>query len=176
MSFELVFKDYLSKGEKEAIWDLLCLANDEFIPPLNCRKSTTDMTFSHSKEDKPISYFHALIRQKFILVKHGEELWGFLSFRNKYISDYLRIPKPSNYITTIYILESFRGRGITKMLYKFLEKNLPNEFFCDYISTRTWSTNQAHIHLLDGLNYSISSRIMNHRDKNIDTLYFSKKI
>ncbi len=46
----------------------------------------------------------------------------------------------------------------------------------DFVATRTWSTNNSHMHLLDKKGFDLVSRLINDRGNNIDTVYYAKKI
>lgn len=76
-----------------------------------------------------------------------------------------------DYITTIIIDSKVRNKGYTqKMYHEILSKRKGKN-----ISTRTWSTNYAHIHILNSLGFKLIQRDINDRCENIDTLYYLKK-
>ena len=43
------------------------------------------------------------------------------------------------------------------------------------IATRTWSTNYAHMHILNNLGFKLVQRDINDRGPNIDSVYYLKK-
>ena len=64
-----------------------------------------------------------------------------------------------------------RGQGLMKGFYREMIRLFPQ---C-HIYTRTWSTNMAHIKILQGFGFEELKRIPNHRGQGIDTVYYCKK-
>ena len=97
-------------------------------------------------------------------------LLGFVSFKENYIPEHYPNAKlPNIYVSTLILSPESRGRGLTKKLYH----HLFSERFPDHsIYTRTWSTNMAHLKILEYFGFSEVLRIPNHRGAGIDTVYF----
>lgn len=86
----------------------------------------------------------------------------------------------NNYISTICVKKEFRRKGITGKMYEYIENVLPKDTASQYVSTRTWSTNIAHINLLKKRNYDNTYIMKNDRTledgTKVDTLYFGKNV
>ena len=166
------------------IREILRICDGEFVPPLSQRESTT----MHPKKggcddaelisaDAPDVYFDYLLRQPVRVVFSGNRMAGFLSYIATYSSPELAERTPSIQVTTICIRPEFRGRNLSTHLYENLMAN-PSDgtSVTQYISTRTWSTNFAHIAVLEKLGFEIVTRIRDARGDGIDTLYFSRQL
>lgn len=169
-------KNNLDKDESKAVWKILCACNNDFIPPLSSRFSTSDILFEEDNNaELPKQYFESIIDQNFILVKDTDnKVIGFLSFINGYSNQYLLKFSPSNYISTICIDPNYRGLGIGTELYNFMEQNLPLELTSNFITIRTWSTNFTQLKMLEKRKYRLVKEIKNHRGEGISSLYFIK--
>ena len=164
---------------QRAIWNLLTEIDQEFVPPLSFRDSTIAMKFSgeHTQETKgPRAYFEEILTQKIALAKVQKKWAGFLSFR--YITDLEVLANylPCNYLTTIGVIPDFRNIGVARSLYRYVLHDLPHELQAPYWATRTWSTNEDHLHLLRSLGFSLAAKIENHRGPGLDTLYYAYKL
>lgn len=171
---------------KEAIWSLLCQADEEFFPPLSCRVSTTQAELvKERKPEAPHAYFNQMIIQEFLLAFQEETLVGFLSFIHKYsnknilYNDQVVDRDQNNYITTICVYPRLRKHGIANQLYTSIEAFLPESLQTRFVSTRTWSSNKAQNALLAKRGYTMCQRIA--RDREFlgtanDTLYFIKEV
>ncbi len=166
----------LPEEYENQVWELLKLADHEFIPPLSARHSTTQGNLLPGREDAnrgPVEYFDSLKAQRICLYIADGTVAGFIS----YIADHLlKISTVSdallvNYVSTVIVHPSYRGRGITEKLYREMlrETKLP-------LATRTWSTNYAHIHILDKLQFKLMMVLKNDRGENIDTVYYMKTL
>lgn len=164
--------DKLTNEEAISVFDLLCEVDSEFIPHLSNRDSSA-FTFDSEliNEVKPESYFEEIKLQKFILAFEENTLLGFLTYKENYETRIKRgLILKGDYITTVAIGKKYRGKGIgLKMYLKLIDisKGMP-------IYTRTWSTNQSHIKILDKLGFSLTHLIKNERGLGIDTVYFLK--
>ena len=115
------------------------------------------------------AYFNNLMNQEIIVAIENGELVGFMSFKFNYVCDYIKEEfLPNVYVSTVIVNPKFRGKGITKLFYKFINNN-----FQDYhIFTRTWSTNIGHLKILQTLNFEQIVSIKNDRGVGIDTVYY----
>ncbi|MCQ2555011.1 MAG: GNAT family N-acetyltransferase [Clostridia bacterium] len=169
----------LSDEIKEDFWKIVCLMDNDFVPPLSSRESSYQKGFSKEKADNkvlPVKYFEALCEQQFILATVDGKTAGFLSYKTHYTCDALGEINDSLYITTICILPEMRNRGISKRLYEEAESVIAPEEGYDYVTTRTWSTNEAQMHLLPLRGYDKVAVLKDDRGEGIDTVYFAKKI
>ena len=65
---------------------------------------------------------------------------------------------------------AWRRRGIARSFYDLLMSLFPEQTLL--ISTRTWSTNNSHISLLEKMGFTGPLRIENDRGPGIDTVYY----
>lgn len=157
------------------VWQLLCKYDHTFIPALSSRESTfqSDLSQQSSQKAEPNLYFENIKNQSILLaINDNNHAIGFMSYKPAYISEDLQDNVETVYITTIIVDEAYRGQGVTSTFYKLIQdiaKQLHKP-----IMTRTWSTNDAHIHVLNKIGMVEIKRIINARGHNIDTVYFRK--
>ena len=171
----IIDSQQFSQEYAKSIWELLQANDQEFVPPLSDRISTTQQNFeidSNIQTENGLNlYFHNMIKQSFILALEKKQVVGFLS----YIPNHnLCINSKSiicDYVTTIIINAKYRKQGIARKMYKHLFSISVSPAF----ATRTWSTNLAHIKLLDSEGFQLFLRIPNDRGLGIDTVYYIKK-
>ena len=162
-------------GEYEnQIWELLKKIDKEFIPPLSARKSTHQKEWNtpDTEGGEPVEYFRQMKEQKIILALEKDKVRGFLT----YISDFkLEIGNEkmiSEYVSTIGVDPAYRKKGIAQSLYKKLIENSPGK----RITTRTWSLNKSHLHILEEMGFELLVTIKNDRGRGIDTVYYTRRI
>ncbi len=169
----------LNEEKKEAfsaeILKLMKLCDDDFVPPLSQRSSTVQSNLKSEKTvcaECGIELYHGeMMKQEILAAISGDELLGFVSFRENMVSD--KIPEeylPNIYLSTLMLSSAARGRGLTGRMYDHLFNTLYPE---RSIFTRTWSTNFAHIKILGKFGFSEFARIENDRGAGIDTVYYS---
>ena len=159
---------------KTDIIEMLEKADNDFVPPLSKRGSTVDNDLSGKTSCKNgiLDYYNEMNKQPILASFEKNELLGFVSFRQNYKSDIITEQSfPNIYISTVLLKPEARGKRLTSRMYEHLFCNLYPE--CD-IFTRTWSTNYAHIKILEKFNFILISRIENDRGDGIDTVYFKK--
>lgn len=156
------------------ILNLLYLGEREFVPPLSARSSTTQSRFTNTSDsaDGVRLYFEEMKKQCLLVATENGALLGFVSFRENYISDVIQEQHlPNVYISTLLVSPAARGRGLTRRMYE----TLFTHFAGRTILTRTWSTNTAHIHILEGFGFETFHTIKNDRGEGVDTVYFIKR-
>lgn len=156
------------------------------MPSLSSRNSTKQVDFNliYNTDNKPIEYFKKITEQHNILAIEDGIVIGFMSFIYNYDRNELfnknNIDDINNYISTICVKKEFRRKGITGKMYEYIENVLPKDTASQYVSTRTWSTNIAHINLLKKRNYDNTYIMKNDRTledgTKVDTLYFGKNV
>lgn len=169
----------LNKDIRDQIYSILCECDLEFYPPLSARNSSAQKNLDLKQPEeggKPYTYFEEMINQDFILAQDGEKVVGFMTFRRNYSCSALNKYGESLYITTICVRKSHRNHGALSMMYDEIERNVSKSLNCPYISTRTWSKNEAQIHTLEKRGYSIATVLKNDRGNGIDTVYYIIKI
>ena len=79
---------------------------------------------------------------------------------------------PNIYLSTLMLKSEARGKHLTQKMYDYLFNNL----YADRsIFTRTWSTNGAHLRILEKFDFKLIKTIPNDRGVGIDTVYFALK-
>ena len=179
-NLNIIIVDQLNKQQEKEVWEIVKKADYDFVPPLSDRVDTVHKFIGHNPEEiknnernqeGPVIFFDEIKKESFALIINNGKIEGFFSF----IKDYpLEIDQGTiicDYITIIIIDPNCRNKGYTKKIYNFLlnerkEKN---------IATRTWSTNFAHMHILDNLGFKLVQRDIDDRGPNIDTVYYLKE-
>lgn len=171
--YEIIVAKELTMLQKKRIWDILVQADDEFVPPLSERETTMQKNFNTTKSKDvkgPKEYFDALMNQSFLLAEKEEEVVAFMSYiPNHRLVIGKRKENVVNYVSTIIVDKAHRSQGLTQLLYQKLF-----ETESGHIATRTWSTNTAHLYILDKLGFKNVYTIKNDRGNGIDTVYYVK--
>ncbi len=166
----------LSEKEQRSIYpvayEMLEAADEEFVPPLSSRESSTQQFFSAGvKSDSIIRYFEQLKDQRFAAVFEDGSLIAFVSYKENYTCGQIAPEElPNIYLSTLVVSPKARGKGVTKALYS----KLFSEYETVNIFTRTWSTNTAHIRILEKFGFEVIKVLKNDRGNGIDTIYFKK--
>ncbi len=160
-----VFSEGFGEYE-EAAWLLTKAADEDFVPPLSTRMSTTQKNLNPGASEDvegPVEYFAELKKQHNLLAVEDNRLLGFMSFRPDH--------ELGCYVSTVIVDASIRNQGIAKQLYEKLIATAVRP-----IATRTWSQNHAHIHILEELGFINFDTIPNDRGVGIDTVYFKRDL
>lgn len=173
-NLDLLFLDYLTKDYEDEVKEILFNSDKEFYPPLSFRKGTTqsNLNLEDGESKVPLDYFIKMKEQSFILAIEDGKVIGFLTFRPSYNLDLENFKCICSYVSTIIVVPEQRNKGITSKMYDKLFKISKD----DFVATRTWSTNNSHMHLLDKKGFDLVSRLINDRGNNIDTVYCAKKL
>lgn len=160
---------------KQTILEIMRLCDNDFIPPLSARNSTTQKSLigGKSTEEGLISYMTEMLSQVVLGSFENNNLIGFVSFKENYLSDViLDSDLPNIYLSTLMLNKEARGKRLTQQMYDYLF----NVVYPDRsIFTRTWSTNIAHLKILEKFNFSLIKTIKNDRGNGIDTVYLALK-
>ena len=159
---------------RQGIYDLLVACDNEFIPPLSARNSTTqtNLTDSSTSSAGITDYFNNVMRQNTLVVIEKKEVVAFMSFRENYVCENIsRDNCPNVYVSTVIVHPAFRHQGIANKLYDRLLAIYPRH----YIFTRTWSTNNGHTRILRAIGFSEHCYLHNDRGEGIDTVYYRYK-
>ena len=166
----------LEKEKQQSLYDdaykMLQAADNEFIPPLSSRSSSTQQDFSARAKNNSIEqYFRQLKNQRFAAAFEDGELVAFVSYKENYSCTEISAKElPNIYISTLVVSPKSRGKGVTKALYGRLFSKYENV----NIFTRTWSTNIAHIKILQSYGFEVLKVLENDRGNGIDTVYFKR--
>ena len=169
---ELLLMDEACKARyRDDILSMLTAADQDFVPPLSARFSPSQTDFSKTTLAHGVqTYFEDMCREQMLGAFEGEKLLGFVTF----VENLVRPPVdtlPNLYICTLLVKPEARGKHLTKRMYEYLFDQL---FPRHSLFTRTWSTNAAHIAILQSFGFALLERIENDRGANIDTVYFGK--
>ena len=187
MSIRLEDFESVDDEHSQMVIDLLTACDDEFVPPLSSRHSTTQRELESVIANTAgittvivgavIEYFDDMRRHPIVLAvdegDDGERLVGFVSYIRDYRLDF--IDEPVTYVSTICVDKRRRKHGTASRLYERLE-DIVHSQGGGVIALRTWSTNAAHCRLLDKLGYGRVKRIPDDRMPHVDTLYFAKRV
>ena len=169
-----IFSDKDKQFYYQSILDIMIESDNDFVPPLSMRSSTTQSDFSNTDKNQNgiIAYSKQLNEQIILGAFEQNQLLGFVSFKENYTTEIIE-PKylPNIYISTVMLTKEARGKGLTQKMYDFLFNNL---YANSNIFTRTWSTNFAHLKILTKFGFGLIKTIPNDRGENIDTVYFAK--
>ncbi|NVE95781.1 GNAT family N-acetyltransferase [Altererythrobacter sp. JGD-16] len=160
---------------REDIWRILVEVDQQFVPPLSSRESTSDSTLiGTSSKLRPQSYFATLIKQPILCALIGKRVVGFLSYKTEFTYPNTSLYFDA-YVSTIAVTQSARRRGIAKQLYQRLFERLKEDREI-VIAVRTWSTNLDHIELLTSLGFRAIRTFSNDRGTGVDTVLLSISI
>lgn len=175
LTVTLYSPNYELDSHADEVWDLLALADKEFVPPLSSRSNTTDLVLTReSLWGGPISYFDTLMTQYVLLAEVDGQTVGLTSFITHFDHPCLPGFGPATYCTTTVVAARFRRMGIANALNDSVE-SLPPDLASEWIARRTWSTNVSHIELLLGRGFNEVVRLPDDRGPGIDTLYFARR-
>ena len=162
----------------KSILKILDVCDRDFLPPLSHRMTTSDshLAMTVAMPDGPKAYFQGLKEQALLVYFDEEEITGFMSFKHSYVQTELKRNIPSNHVTTVCLMPTARNKGICASFYGFMENGLPSNLQAPFISTRTWSLNDAHLHLLEKLGFLLITTLKNDRGDGIDTVYYAKPV
>ncbi len=160
---------------KQTILDAMKESDNDFVPPLSARSSTTQKNLAGGKSSEQglLSYCNEMLSQIVLGAFEGDNLLGFVSFKKNYTCDVIvDCDSPNIYLSTLILKKEARGKHLTQQMYDYLF----NTLYADRsIFTRTWSTNGAHLRILEKFNFTLIKTIPNDRGNGIDTVYFALK-
>lgn len=163
--------------EREEIRRLLELCDQDFVPPLSHRNSTSQTNWAETEEktDGIAEYLENICGQHVVLWKEKGVVRSFMTWKDHFNCEHLEAYPDSCYLTTLCVQPEYRGQGISEVMYAEAEKDIAAKFQESRITLRTWSTNGAQEHILKKLGYDLVKRLKNDRGEGIDTVYFVKR-
>lgn len=175
-----IYRDHLeNECEIEEIREILEECDQDFCPPLSFRSGTQQTSWSaaESKDAKNgiEAYLSDLKEQSMLILKSEQEIIAFLSCRTPYTCEYTWQFEQVCYLTTLCIRKSWRKKGLSLKLYERMLAELYQRYPDHMIVFRTWSTNQAQLHIAGVLGFSQIACLENDRGEGIHTLYFARK-
>lgn len=171
---ELRYFDSVAEcGYAADIQALLVLADQEFIPPLSSRGSSTqtDLQNTAMVSAGARAYFEAMLPQPVVVAVEDGACMGFMAFKRDYVCDYYA-KVPNMYASTCVVHPAARGRGMMRGFYETVMELFPDRT----VYTRTWHTNVSHLKVLERLGFSLLVRLSDHRGPGLDTVYYCKEV
>ena len=169
---ELVLLEKVEQEEHlKELYELLVLGDQEFIPPLSSRASTTQQSLGSAAKGGGLdAYFNEMKQQCFVLALEEGHLAGFMSFKKNYRNPH--IPEGENlYASTCMVHPDFRGRGLMRLFYTEMIRAFPTK----PIYTRTWHENIGHLKVLERLGFSLLCTLENDRGAGVHTVYYGRQ-
>lgn len=162
--------------EQAQVYEILEECDQDFCPPLSFRSSTSQKELCGAKQGNGgvALYYQEILQQPAMLVKRGERVIGFLSYRIGYTCKALEEYGEVCYLTTLCLRHEERGKGLSPRIYEAAEAHIRERYPRLPITLRTWSTNQAQLHLMKKLGYRLTATLKNDRGEQIDTVYYVK--
>ncbi len=177
MEIEIKAADVLSESQKEEIWALLKAYDHEFIPPLSARNSAFkkipgkdgNLTIN---EAGPVVYFNEILNYKFVLALLHGKIVGFMTYiPNHTVEVEGKEPFVAEYASTAIVCPECRGQGAMKRFYQTIIEENPGK----NVATRTWSGNDAHLHVLARHGFELFATLKDDRGPGIDTVYYLRR-
>ena len=104
-------KRILTEAEKikytKDILEMMKISDNDFVPPLSSRTSTTQSDLSGGGSGGIELYFNEMIKQKVLGAFEGDKLFGIVSFRENYETDIVK-ELPNIYISTLVAIGLIR--------------------------------------------------------------------
>lgn len=161
---------------ERAITRLLERADEEFVPPLSARTGTDQRDGLEDGTGEDLTpYLDSALDHTYVLALVQGEVVGFLSVHDGYEIPELEGYLPSNYVSTVVVHPDHRRNGYARELWKRALSGLPEAYRQPYVTTRTWSTNDSHIALLEELGFETVTRVPDDRGPGVDTVYFGRE-
>ncbi|MEZ5334121.1 MAG: GNAT family N-acetyltransferase [Methanolobus sp.] len=153
------------KKDQKAVQRFIELVDNDFYPPLSERGGGIPERVQKCLDTPEANYLIAGLNE----VDPSDPLDGMIGCTKNWKS------KGSAYVNFLATHPDYRNLGVSKELTgKFEEKLKKKEFKKIYLCT--WSSNQAAIKFYENLEYKACSIVLNHRGKDVHTIYYIKKI
>ena len=168
MEYNIIIKRKPSKSEKQGIYDILNMCDNDFVPPLSFRGSFKDNYFYTSNKRKTVyNYYQSLINSNAIYVIACDKL------DNKIIGlSVLQDDENNLYLSTICVQLKYRNQGVCKkLLSAIIDYAYSNKY--TNIHTRTWSTNIIQKIILENMGFEFVNTEKEFRRKGIYSVYYN---
>ena len=170
MKFKII-KNVLKK-DMENFVHVLKECDNDFYRPLS---STVMIQGTLEEKLEQVIKDKSLKNTEFVcILTDFDDLIGYTMMNVNYdlpVKDYFI---KSNYISLTVISPHYRNNGYASKLYYFVEENYKNKG-TKIITRRTWSLNHKQMYLNQKLGYQLIWTDLNHKDINVDSLYYMKK-
>lgn len=179
MNIRVVLVDTKNDQTRREVYEILERIDHEFVPPLSGRGSSaaTNLAVSFDAAAHQLGeYVDEVMGQVIVFAKVAGTVVGIFTFRAAYFLAALDDYSPCNYITTVGTHPNFRNIGVGRAMYCFALNHLSTIYPGLYWATRTWSTNEKHLKLLEQLGFKLVKVLKNDRGDAIDTLYLALRM
>ena len=114
------------RKEKEEIRRLLELCDQDFVPPLSHRNSTSQTNWAETEEktDGIAEYLENICSQHVVLWKEEGVVRAFMTWKDHFNCENLEAYPDSCYLTTLCVWPDYRGQGISEVMYAEAEKDI----------------------------------------------------
>ncbi len=169
---KIIKRNGVPKNYKNDVKQLLEMCNEDFVPKLSARNSSTQSDFDASTEGNSSldGYFKCICTQVNYFLIENKKVVAFMSCIENYVSSVIQA-SPNMYISTLIVHHDYRKRGYASRIYEYVIKKNSKK----HIYTRTWSENNSHINILLSRNFHEFERIEDDRGPNIDTVYYERR-
>lgn len=161
--------------EQKEVYSILEECDGDFVPPLSARQSTFQADLKQTGQPAGsgvADYFEEVRKQTTLLIKADGRTVAFISYRYPYACEALKAYSEVAYLTTMCVRKSERGKGLSRMLYETIIRDIQTRHPQAAITLRTWNTNQAQMHLMPELGFRCVATLKDDRGAGIDTMYF----
>jgi len=159
---------------RDTVERLLVDADTTFVPPLtSVARDGISRSGDETGRASIEGYVDRCLRRPLIGAFVDGSLVGFASVQPIDESAPLDGYTPANHVSILIVAEPYRNRGIATAVYRQLLTDPPDAHRRPYVSTKTWSTNHAHVAVLDKLGFERVDRIRDDRGEAIDTVYYA---
>lgn len=156
---------------------LLAAADDSFVPPLTAPERTEMSRAGDGPASTDLdSYVAACLDRPMVGAVGDGQLVGFASFEPLVDSEPFAAFTPTNHLTVLVVEEACRNQGLATEFYHYLFESLPADRHQPAVSTKTWSTNEAHLAILDALGFECTHRVPDDRAPGVDTVYYARRV
>lgn len=183
MKVELI-EELTDKEYQKQIWEMLCVYDKTFTPPLSRRDSV--ISYEIIPEDdgedwdrKPLVFYKDLKSFSFIIYSIDNDIKSFLAFKKDYklgsLNDVLPTASKTIYVAFTLVRKDYRSHGLFFVMNTILEGHYRKKY--DYVTRRVSSLNMAMINSLTSKNdYTIGNVGENERGNGVHTLSLYKKL
>jgi ribosomal protein S18 acetylase RimI-like enzyme len=163
-------------GMHAGVRDLLREVDAEFVPPLSHRVDTLALHGPTCPPEDGLSrYLDAVGRESWLVALRGDRVVGLLSYLTDHRDPWLAAYSPSLYATTVAVSVSARRAGVGGQLYDAFEA-AAHRLTVPYLTTRTWTSNAAHLRLLRDRGWRRVVELPDDRDAGVGTVYYARVV
>lgn len=175
--------DELTTAMTDHLWKMYADVTQDFVPSLDQRDGTTAPLAPAPTPSSMGAYFRDMLGQHTLVsVDADGQPVGFLSYRPAH-------PVPAAvaatgrvsaercvYVSTVAVRRELRGEGRGRAMYEALLDRHRTGDRSAWVLLRTWSTNDASMRLLAGLDFARLVQIPDERGPDVNTIYLGRRV